>query len=101
MPLLLRDPAQRPDHVVVGERRASSIVLPSASAVSMLLVAMAPGQPKERKAILALLPPRTAIQSLIWSPQEGSPTIPYPSVSPSDSSPTFRGFTKWSITTSL
>jgi hypothetical protein len=40
----------------------------------MLLVAMAPGQPKERKAILAILPPSTAIQSFIWSPHAGSPT---------------------------
>ena len=77
------------------------MVLPSARAVSMLLVAMAPGQPKDLKAIFAIRPARTAIQSFIWSPQEGSPTSPKPSVSPSASSPTLRGFVKWSITISL
>jgi len=99
--LPLGDAAQSLHDVVVCDAFGFLDALPWASAVSMLLVAMAPGQPNDLNAILAILPDLTQIQSFIWSPQWGSPASPNPSVSSGASSPALRGRVKWSITVSL
>jgi len=71
---------------------ASSMVLPFAISVAMLLVAMAAPQPKVLNLMSSIFSSLTLMYMVIRSPHVGLPTVPTPSAF--SISPTFRGFLK-------